>query len=210
MSTQKPSNGRPAGKDEDESDEVLLYPIRMQPHPGNYSNPAAQSNPQSQRQEPPRFHPREHPHYRSQTPVTQHYGRSPASLHQYALFPAPMRSVTPGPVATTSSNNYNTPLSNNFLLGPVTDALHTSFNCPEPQSFAPDLQASTSSSSGSSVKKHSCHLCIMSFERRYDLKRHMHTHAEQKEFECSRCRKALARNDSLQRHKAVCKGPKSP
>ncbi|KAG8777453.1 hypothetical protein FRC16_004153, partial [Serendipita sp. 398] len=126
----------------------------------------------------------------------------------YALFPGPMRSVTPGPVATAISNTYAIPLANSPLLDPTLHAPSTLFKYPEPQTSAPDLPPSTSSSSD--TKKYSCHLCGTSFERRYDLKRHMNTHVEQKQFECSRCRKALARSDSLQRHKTACKGPKFP
>ncbi|KAG8800487.1 hypothetical protein FRB91_003770 [Serendipita sp. 411] len=208
MSSPKPTDVRPADKDEDESDEVLLYPLRVESHPGDSANSATQYSPHSQRQEQPPLHVRGHPLYRSQTAATQHYGYSPTSLHQYALFPALMRSVTPRPLATATSNTYGIPLANSPLSDSTPNAPSTLFEYPEPQTSAPDLPPSTSSSSD--TKKYSCHLCGTSFERRYDLKRHMNTHVEQKQFECSRCRKALARNDSLQRHKAACKGPKFP
>ncbi|KAG8777001.1 hypothetical protein FRC16_004334, partial [Serendipita sp. 398] len=77
MSSPKPTDVRPADKDEDESDEVLLYPLRVDSHPGDSANSATQYSPQSQRQEQPLLHVRGHPLYRSQTAATQHYGYSP-------------------------------------------------------------------------------------------------------------------------------------
>ncbi|KAG8807761.1 hypothetical protein FRC17_004276, partial [Serendipita sp. 399] len=199
MSSQKPTNGHQARPEGDE--EMPRYPPWVQTPLGNPIDPATQHNTQSQ-QKQPQFPAGGHPLYRSQTPVTQQHGRSLTSLEQYALFPAPVRAATPGPVVTAPSRNYTTPPTDFFSISPTSRA----FEFPLVNSGPPsDTQSSgpSSSSTTSSTKKHSCHLCAVSFERRYDLKRHMHTHAEQKEFECARCQKALARNDSLQRHQAV-------
>lgn len=111
------------------------------------------------------------------------------SLEQYAMFPGPKRSATPGQNQATHPTQFGLPsASQNYQTYPSSG------------SNAPDQLPPG--------KKFLCSLCIAGFERRYDLKRHMHTHSDQKEFVCPKCEKGLARHDSLTRHLTVCKGPK--
>lgn len=142
-----------------------------------------------------------HAHDHNVTPSNgyPHPSHSPTSLQKYALFPpAPLPSVTPGPGMPYQPNSVGT---NSFPSSSQQHQQHLSHHSsgsdtPEPQTSG-------------NRKPNACQLCNASFERRFDLKRHMHTHSDQKEFICPRCDKALARSDSLNRHQAVCKGPRT-
>lgn len=164
----------------------------------------------------PAIQTRGQPMHHSQTPNQSHSGRSPVrfdypiyglylmpvsicldpsptqvSLEQYAIIPGPVRSATPRSGMRMPMVYTTNPMSHTRPLSVSSSTNNHGLPTPSPP-----------------VKKYNCTLCAMSFERRFDLKRHMHSHSDHKEFICSRCDKALARNDSLQRHQATCKGRK--
>lgn len=140
---------------------------------------------------------------------------SPTSLQQYAIFPGAPRSLAPATSASSFSHaqeqNSNFNYSHSPTLHPTSAASSNagmSTTLPSAHSYPDahtDMVADINANNANGSKKHVCSLCPAAFERRYDLKRHMGTHLDQKEFVCSGCNKALARNDSLQRHQSVCK-----
>ncbi|PVG02429.1 hypothetical protein CPB86DRAFT_780376 [Serendipita vermifera] len=151
-------------------------------------------------------------------------GRAQNFLQQYALFP---KHTVQGPDPVQQAAGPHSPLANANSVSsyhtqapsqpyPPSVPVNYSHNStpvirPRPPHYEPPLPNQSPASSASSEpagKKHLCVRCAAGFDRRYDLKRHMHTHSDVKEFKCPRCQKELARNDSLQRHQSICKGPK--
>ena len=50
----------------------------------------------------------------------------------------------------------------------------------------------------------SCHHCMKTFTRKFDLQRHMKIHTKEKEFQCSHCYRAFYQKDKKQQHKLCC------
>ena len=52
--------------------------------------------------------------------------------------------------------------------------------------------------------KHTCHHCMKTFTKKFDLQRHMNIHTKEKEFQCSHCYRAFYRRDKKQQHELCC------
>ena len=105
----------------------------------------------------------------------------PFSLSQYSL---QQRSMTPGPYMHASHPHHPASPS----AGPY----------PSYPSYL-DLPKSP-------PKENKCQYpnCEASFDRRYDLKRHILSRHQEPDFECSFCQKKLSRSDALTRHFGTC------
>ncbi|KAI1440274.1 hypothetical protein F5Y02DRAFT_423141 [Annulohypoxylon stygium] len=66
----------------------------------------------------------------------------------------------------------------------------------------PELPKSTASPSKGSKKVYNCPQCQKKFTRRYNLKSHLRTHANEKPFLCSFCEEAFTRSSDCKRHES--------
>lgn len=111
----------------------------------------------------------------------------PFSLSQYSL---QQRSMTPGPYLHAS---HPLPLP----LQPASPPSGSGSRVPYPNYL--DVPTSP-------PKENKCQYpnCDASFDRRYDLKRHILSRHQEPDFQCPFCLKKLSRSDALTRHFGTC------